>query len=158
MFRPITAADEAVYLQMAHDFYQSEAVDHVIPDSYLERTFQALISGSPFSACYLFEIDGETAGYALLALTWSKEAGGLTVWVDELYVLPRFRSHGLGRSFLASLPTLYHDAVRLRLEVEDRNVRAKSLYRQLGYEMLNYQQMICDYPLKSAGNIDRMRY
>ena len=39
MFRPITAADQAAYLHMAHSFYQSDAVDHPIPDSYIENTF-----------------------------------------------------------------------------------------------------------------------
>lgn len=158
MFRPITAADEAAYLQMAHDFYQSDAVDHTIPDSHIRRTFQALMAGTPFAACYFFVENGQTAGYALLAVTWSQEAGGETVWVEEIYVLPQFRSQGLGQRFLESLPSLYPSAARFRLEVEDRNRRAKALYRRMGYEMLEYQQMIRDCPLQTGENPDKMRY
>lgn len=156
MLRPITAADEAAYLQMAHDFYHSDAVDHVIPDEHIRRTFQALTAGTPFAACYIFESEGRTAGYALLALTWSQEAGGETVWVEEIYVLPQFRSQGLGRKFLEALPSLYPNAVRFRLEVEDRNQRAKALYRRMGYEMLDYQQMVRDCPLQCGDNPDKI--
>lgn len=156
MFRPITAADEAVYLQMAHDFYQSDAVDHAIPDAHIRRTFRALMNSTPFAACYLFEIDGQTAGYALLALTWSQEGGGETVWIEEIYVLPPFRSQGLGRKFFEALPALYPDAARFRLEVEDRNQRAKDLYRRMGYEMLEYQQMVRDCPLQTEKNPDKI--
>lgn len=156
MFRPITAADQAAYLQMAHSFYQSDAVDHPIPDSYIEKTFQNLMTGSPFSACYLFEAGGQPAGYALLALTWSQEAGGLAVWVEELYVLPQFRGHGLGRSFLEALPSLYPQAARFRLEVEDSNKGAVALYQRLGYTWLKYQQMVLDCPLKTAKKADKI--
>ena len=38
------------------------------------------------------------AGYALLAKTFSQEAGGLVVWLDEMYVRPAYRSKGLGPS------------------------------------------------------------
>ena len=35
--------------------------------------------------------------------------------------------------------------MRIRLEVEEKNERAQSLYRQLGYEVLDYVQMIKDF-------------
>lgn len=150
MFRPITEADRAAYLQMSRDFYLSDAVTHDIPAAHRERTLQALLTGTPYAAGFLLEHNGSTAGYALLALTWSQEAGGLTVWVEELYVLPDFRGLGLGREFLLALPRLYPDAARLRLEVEPDNHRAAALYAGLGYEILEYQQMIRDYPLQNT--------
>ena len=38
--------------------------------------------------------------------------------------------------------------VRLRLEVEEDNIRAISLYRKIGYEKLDYMQMIKDFRAK----------
>lgn len=146
MLRPITAADEAVYCQLAHEFYQSDAVAHPIPDSYIRQTFQAILSGSPYAAAYLMEDGGQTAGYALLAFTWSQEGGGPAVWIEEIYILPAFRGRGLGQAFFEALRRLYPEAARFRLEVEADNLRAKALYRRMGFDSLEYQQMVLDRP------------
>lgn len=44
--------------------------------------------------------DNQKAGYALLAKMFSQEAGGEVIWIDEIFVLPQFRSIGLGSEFL----------------------------------------------------------
>lgn len=144
MLRPITAADEPVYCRLAHEFYRSNAVAHPIPDSHIRRTFQTILSGSPYAAAYLIEDGGQTAGYALLAVTWSQEGGGQTVWIEELYILPAFQGRGLGRSFFEALPRLYPQAARFRLEVEADNLRAKALYQRMGFDFLDYQQLVRD--------------
>lgn len=144
MLRPFTAADRADYLQMAHDFYRSEAVDHIIPDSHIEKTADILLAGTPYAAAYMLEQNGELAGYALLALTWSQEGGGFTVWVEELYVLPRFRGQGLGTDFFRTLRQLYPQASRFRLEIEPDNEKAKALYTRMGFAPLDYGQMVLD--------------
>lgn len=143
MIRPIASDDRTVYLEMAHDFYHSSAVDHPVPDSYLERTFDTLIAGSPYAECYLFEDAGTVQGYALLANTWSQEAGGLTVWLEELYVRPEFRGCGLGQAFFAFLKETKQPA-RFRLEAEPDNDRAKALYRRQGFVPLCYESFILE--------------
>lgn len=40
MIRKIKAEDKEIYIKMAHDFYRMPAVDHPVPDSYLEKTFE----------------------------------------------------------------------------------------------------------------------
>ena len=144
MLRPFTAADRAVYLQLAHDFYRCGVTDHVIPDSHIEKTADAVLTGTPFAAIYMLEADGQLVGYSLLALTWSQEGGGDTVWIEELYILPQFRGKGYGTAFFRELRERYPDAVRFRLEVEPDNDGAKALYGRMGYEPLNYGQMVLD--------------
>lgn len=144
MLRPFTAADRDAYLQMAHDFYRTEACDHVIPDSHIEKTADMVLAGTPYAAIYMFEADNQTAGYLLLALTWSQEGGGFTVWVDEIYLLPQYRGQGLATAMFRELPTLYPETTRFRLEAAPGNHRAKALYQRLGFEMLNYQQFVLE--------------
>ncbi len=91
--------------------------------------------------CFIFEHEGETAGYALIAKTFSPEAGGVVVWIEELYVREGFRGKGLGKAFFAYMEQNYNVS-RYRLEVEPDNVRAKKLYSALGYKKLPYEQMI----------------
>lgn len=145
MLRLFTSSDRADYCRLAHEFYRSDAVDHTIPDDFISRTADAVLAGTPYAAIYMLEQDGQLAGYALLALTWSQEAGGLAVWVEELYVLPQFRGQGLGSAFFRELEGLYPSAARFRLEIEPDNLRARALYAKMGFEGLNYGQMIHDF-------------
>ena len=49
----------------------------------------------------------------------------------------------LGREFFSYIEEKNSGkAARLRLEVEEDNTRAISLYKRLGYEMLDYKQMV----------------
>jgi len=143
-FRNMTAADETAYLQLADAFYHSEAVLHPVPQIHMKRTFDAVISGSPFVSCWMMEWEGKIAGFALLAHTWSQESGGEVVWVEELYVLPEYRGKGLGNAFFAFLRDAYPCASRFRLEIEPDNERAERLYKKMGFDFLEYRQMVLD--------------
>lgn len=147
MIRPLTQADREDYLAMCREFYHSDAVLAPVPDSYFERTFTQLISGSPYAKGLMLEEDGQAAGYCLLAVTWSQEAGGLVWWQEELYIRPAFQSRGLGSAVLRYLQeNRPQDVTRFRLELEPENQGARRLYRHLGYRDLGYDQMAVDFP------------
>lgn len=146
MIRKLREEDRKVYLQMAHDFYHSSAVLHPVPDSYLEATFEECMRGEEYCLAFLLEFEEETAGYALVSKTFSQEAGGYVYWLEELYILERFRSRGLGREFFAYMEeTRPKNVKRFRLEVEEENERAAALYARLGYEPLEYNQMVKNF-------------
>ena len=109
---------------------QGEPLDELFRPDSLQR------------AC-LLEQDGETAGYGLLSLKYSHEAGGLELWVEELYVRPAFRGRGLGHEFFAWLRGLSaaEHIRRIRLETEPENERAAALYARMGFSPLGYCQM-----------------
>ncbi len=146
MIRPINASDKAFYLNMAEAFYQSDAVLSPVPKVHLEETFSLLLTENPYAEGYILEQNGKACGYALLAKTWSQEAGGLTIWIEEIYVLPETRGLGLGKEFFAFLEKKYENTVkRFRLEVEDENEGAVRLYKGLGFEFFAYKQMKKDF-------------
>jgi len=143
MIRKITPDDRAVFLQMAREFYRSEAVLHPIPESRDARACDEMMRWDMHMEGLIFESCDETAGYALLCKTYSQEAGGLAVWIDELYLRPAFRNRGMGKAFFAELPKLI-PAARYRLEIEPDNARAEKLYRAMGFAVLDYKQMVKD--------------
>ena len=54
-----------------------------------------------------------------------------------------YRSRGLGMEFFSFIEEKNSGKIaRLRLEVEEENTRAISLYKRLGYEVLDYKQMV----------------
>ena len=146
MIRELRAEDKEQYVKMAHDFYHSAAVDKPVPDSYFEKTFDECMRSGEYAKGYILEFEGKTAGYGLTARTFSQEAGGLVRWLEELYILDEYRSKGLGTEFFDYMEqTREEGETRFRLEVEEENVRAISLYKRKGYDFLDYKQMIKEF-------------
>lgn len=146
MIRKLNAADKELYLKLAKEFYCSDAVCHNIPAQFMENTFSELMSSNRYLECFILENDGIAAGYALLAKTYSQEGGGIVVWVEEIYILPQFQGKGLGTEFFKFLHEWSKSNVaRLRLEVEPENYSAIKLYSRLGFEPLEYRQMVKDF-------------
>lgn len=143
MIRKILPKDRAVYLRMAHDFYHSEAVLHPVPEEYFVRSFDEMMRSEEYMTGWIFEADGQIAGYALLCKSWCQEAGGRSVWIDELFVLPEYRNRGLGHEFFTALSEI-EPAARYRLEIEPDNVRAEALYHRMGFSVLSYKQLVKD--------------
>ena len=145
MIRKLTENHRDLYIRMAEEFYSSDAVLHPIPRAYIERTADEALQSDAYAEIYLLECEGEPAGYGLTARTFSQEAGGSVLWIEELYIREQFRSRGLGREFFSYIEEKNKDRpARIRLEVEEENTRAASLYERLGYEKLDYKQMIKD--------------
>lgn len=143
MIRRITEQDKQRYLELASAFYHSEAVLHPIPNEYLLATFDEMMHSDRYLEGYFFEYEKNPVGFGLIAKTFSQEAGGLVIWVEDLFVLPEYRSKGLAAEFFAHLYKVHADAKRFRLEVTKDN-RAMALYERLGFERLDYQSMVLE--------------
>jgi len=139
--RKIRPEDKEAFLSMSRDFYTSEAVLHNIPDEFHERCFAELMRSGDYARGYILECTGKLAGYALLSLSYSREAGGICTWIEELYVLPEYQGKGAAHIFFNWLEENC-PAARYRLETEHDNARAKKLYTSLGYYPLEYEQFI----------------
>jgi GNAT superfamily N-acetyltransferase len=73
---------------------------------------------------------GEVAGLALCFRTFSTWLGRDGLWLEDLYVRPRFRRHGFGRALLERLRTM--TARRVEWAVLDWNTPAHEFYRSIG--------------------------
>lgn len=144
MIRKYTEKDREQTLVMMKEFYSSEAVEHPIPEKNMIATLDEAQKGSPYLDLYILECGKECAGYALTAYTFSNEAGGKVVWIEEIYVSARFRGKGLGGEFLRFVKKQYGDFARIRLEVEESNDGAVRLYCREGFRPLEYTQYVFD--------------
>ena len=144
MVRKITRADRDAFLWLSEMFYASPAVMHAVPKAYHERAFEELMRSDEYADGYILESEGKIVGFGLTAKTYSREAGGKVLWLEELFVLEEYRSCGLGREFFAMAEAEAREKgfARIRLEVEEENIRARSLYERLGYRPLGYSQMV----------------
>ncbi|MDL2214117.1 GNAT family N-acetyltransferase [Clostridia bacterium OttesenSCG-928-O13] len=142
--RDITKADRETVLAMVGSFYDSPAVDHEIPVSNFADVYDEMCDGgSARLRGLLIESDGKPAGFCSLSFSYSTEAGGAVVLIEEAFILPEFRGQGLGEGLFDYIKEQYRGkAARLRLEVAPSNTRAIALYERLGFAVLPYTQMI----------------
>ena len=95
-FHKLQEADRDTFLEMAREFYHSDAVLKPVPDSYFENTLKECLRSDEYLLCYILEWGESAAGYALLSKSYSPEAGGPVLWVEEIYIRPAFRAHRIG--------------------------------------------------------------
>ena len=142
-FRTIDEKDKEMFFELSEEFYNSPAVLAPIKKEFHANTFEELMRSRDYLECYMIECDGKSAGFGLLNFAYCHEAGGKIVWIEEIYIREEFRGRGIGTKFF-ELVKNNHPANRYRLEVEKENERAVKLYKSLGYDFLEYDQMILD--------------
>ncbi len=144
MIKNYDGKDREQVLEMMKEFYSSSAVAHPIPEKNMLATLDEAEKGSPYLDLFELTCGDLLAGYALTAYTFSNEAGGKVVWIEEVFIKSDFRGKGLGGEFLRFIKKEYGDFARIRLEVEESNDGAVRLYRREGFEPLNYTQYVID--------------
>lgn len=141
--RSIGEEDREFFLEAADTFYHTDAVEKPLPMKKLEAIFDEMMRSDVYIEGYILMHGGERAGYAAVAKTFQTESAALTVWIEDLYILPQFRGKGLGKTFFERLFAKYDSITgRYRLEVEPENETAYNLYKKLGFRELGYTEMI----------------
>ena len=149
MFRKINNNDLNTYLHYVDIFYNSDVVESPVPKENYMITFNELMRSDEYIECYIFEDGDVPFGFALISKSFSQEAGGLSLTIEEIYIDEKYRGKGHATSFFEFLFSNYK-ASRFRIEVENDNVKAKDLYKRLGFEELPYIQMVIDRWKKST--------
>lgn len=143
MFRRITENDWELYREYVDTFYHTDAVNAPVPAENYRVTFDEMLRSDAYVKGYIFEYEGHPCGFVLLSKTFSQEAGGISVTIEEIYIDDKYRSKGLATEFFTWLKA-QPGIMRLRLEVEDYNKGAMRLYERMGFELLPYLQMVID--------------
>jgi GNAT superfamily N-acetyltransferase len=83
----------------------------------------------------LAEWAGEVGGYLLAVLVFSLEHGGMMAEIDEFFVSPACRRHGIGAALLLSAENALQESGvrRLQLQLGSGNARARDFYTARGY-------------------------
>ena len=141
-FLDFSQQDRAAYIQYSKDFYGSDSVLRDVPAEHFEAAFDCIMDQSPFLRGIMMKENGQNAGYALLVFSYSVEAGGMEIWVEELYIAPEHRRHGIAKAFFAFVSKEYEAKMkRFRLEVMPSKKGLIQFYQQMGFAKLDYFQM-----------------
>jgi GNAT superfamily N-acetyltransferase len=102
LIRDATPADAPLILQFIADLAAYERLSHeaVATEADIVRE---LFGQNPKVFCQIAEIDGQPAGFALWFYTFSTFLGRHGIWLEDLFVRPEMRGHGLGKALLVDL-------------------------------------------------------
>jgi GNAT superfamily N-acetyltransferase len=136
--RPATPQDAAVIHAFVRELADYENLLHAVEATEGDLA-QALFGPAPRVFCDIAELDAEPVGFALWFYTFSTFRGRHGVYLEDLYVRPAARGHGVGKALLAALARRCLDEKLGRLEwaVLDWNALAIGFYDSLEAEALN---------------------
>src|SRR5277367_6149513 len=134
--RPATPAD----IPLMHTLVRALAEYEREPHSVQITEEQLLRDGfglQPYYECLIAEEDSKPAGFALffpIYSTWQ----GLSLHLEDLFVLPEFRSKGIGKALLnqVAAAAVKRGCARLQWDVLDWNHPAIDFYHSIGAVML----------------------
>ena len=133
MIRPARPADIPAIYQLVRDLasYENALADVTGSEEQLR---QALLAEPPAVFAHVAEHDGQVGGFALWYLSFSTWEASHGIYLEDLYVRPELRGHGLGRALLAGLARICVDRGYPRLEwaVLDWNTPSRGFYASLG--------------------------
>jgi GNAT superfamily N-acetyltransferase len=135
--RPAVASDAALILDYIRELaafeHEPEAV--VATDDDIRRH---AFSDNPLVRVTLAEWDGAAAGFALWFLNFSTWEGKPGIYLEDLFVRPAFRRHGIGKAMLRHLAGLAvkEGWTRFVWQVLDWNTPAIDFYEAHGARIL----------------------
>ena len=131
-------------LEMMMCFYRSEAVTEPLDKSLIERLLEDILSKKHPIWGYEAIYDGILVGFGIVTKYYASEVAGPTLQLEDLYIREAYRSKGIAKKYFAKVKADFPNVKRLRLEVCSSNKKAIKLYKKLGFEVLDYIQMVDD--------------
>jgi GNAT superfamily N-acetyltransferase len=94
----------------------------------------SLFSDKPVAFCHVAEVDGKIVGIALWFLNYSTWLGKPGIYLEDLFVQPEYRGHGIGKGFMKTLAQLCIERGYERFQwwVLDWNEPSIDFYKSLG--------------------------
>jgi GNAT superfamily N-acetyltransferase len=133
MIRPATPADVPAILSLIRELAEYERLSHacVATEELLTRH---LFGPDRAAEALVAEETGKVVGYAIVFKTFSTFLGQPGIFLEDIYVQPAHRRHGIGRALLRHIAELAAQRGYGRVEWSVLNWNAPSIafYKSLG--------------------------
>src|ERR1700760_4835894 len=118
----------AEYEKLLHEVRATEA-----------QIAEALFGKNPRLFCDIAEWNGEAAGFAAWFVKFSTFAGRHGIYLEDLFVRPSLRGHGIGKALLVNLAKecITNNWGQLQWAVLDWNAPSIAFYKSLGAVMMD---------------------
>ena len=129
--------DVPVLFSLIQSLAEYEKLAHAVTGN-VEALQEHLFGSHPYIEAIVAEYRGETAGFALFFPNYSTFLTQPGIYLEDLFVLPKYRRKGIGQEILGYLANLAlkRGYGRLEWSVLDWNKDAIAFYEQMGAEVL----------------------
>lgn len=136
--RPAAPGDERLIHSLIRELADYERLSHEV-DSDETMIADALFCALPRAFCEIAEWRGKPAGFALWFYNYSTFRGRYGLYLEDLFVRPKFRGCGIGKALLAHLARRCKQDGLARFEwsVLDWNTPSIDFYKGLGAEAMD---------------------
>jgi GNAT superfamily N-acetyltransferase len=136
--RPATGADAPLIASLVRELADYEKP---LPEAKATAAdfLREIDAQNPVIRVLIAEWNGEPAGFALYFFNFSTFVGRPGLYLEDLFVRPALRSHGIGRALLRALARIARERNCGRMEwaVLDWNEPALRFYKTLGARQLD---------------------
>ena len=136
--RPATVHDAALLTTMIRELAEFERLSHELGATE-EGILRDGFGQHPKFRAVIAEWDGQPVGYALFFEFFSSFQGRAGLFLDDIFVRPAFRKHGVGKALIAHVAGIAwrEKYFCMRWEVLDWNKQAIDFYNNLGASFLD---------------------
>ena len=142
--RPATISDVSVLNTMVHELAEYDRLGHeaVVTEEDLARDG---FGAHPKFRAVIAEWDKEPAGYALFFEFYSTFQGRPGLFLDDIFVRPKFRKKGIGKALLDHIAQIAwrEKYFCVRWEVLHWNAPAINFYRNMGAVFMDDWKSVC---------------
>jgi len=131
--RDAACSDAPLIVQFIEDLADYERLRHEAVATVVDIE-RELFGPSPKVFCQIADWNGKPAGFALWFYTFSTFLGRHGIWLEDLFVRPDMRGHGIGKALLVNLAQrcVAENLGRLEWAVLDWNQPSIDFYQSQG--------------------------
>jgi GNAT superfamily N-acetyltransferase len=124
-------------VEVIHQLIYELSVYEKAPDeakATVDAIRTSLFSEKPVAHCHVAEVDGKVVGIAIWFLNYSTWLGKPGIYLEDLFVQPKYRKQGLGKEFMKVLAKLCveNGYERFQWWVLDWNTPSIDFYKSIG--------------------------
>ena len=130
-------ADSNVLFELVQALAEYEKLSHTVTGN--AQSLKEHLFGTKYIEAILAEYAGQAVGFALFFHNYSTYVTKPGIYLEDLFVLPKYRRKGIGKALLTKLAQIavQRNCGRLEWSVLDWNEPAIAFYRSMGASVLD---------------------
>ncbi|MFM7279606.1 MAG: N-acetyltransferase family protein [Microcystis aeruginosa] len=156
--RAAVATDVKAIFDLIAALAAYEKLSHLVTGNS-QALGEHLFGEKPYIEALVAEVGGRIVGFALFFANYSTFLTKPGIYLEDIFVLPDYRSQGIGKALLMAVAKIAvaRDAGRLEWSVLDWNQPAIDFYEKMGAKVLKEWQIcrLTGTALTQLGNSDK---